>query len=59
LLGSGSAYAKTFVDFALDNLNVVAVIDNMSVGQVLGNLHVSGDKDIAKILYRYPNAIWS
>jgi FkbM family methyltransferase len=57
LLGSGSVYAKTFVDFALHNLNVVAVIDNMSVGQVLGNLHVSGDKDIAKILQIYPNAI--
>jgi FkbM family methyltransferase len=57
LLGSGSKYAKNFVDFAIEKLNVVAVIDNMSVGQVLGNLQVSGDKDIAQILHRYPNAI--
>jgi len=57
LLGSGSVYAQPFVSFALSNLKVVAVIDNMRIGQTLGNFDVCGDEDIVKVLKVYPNAI--
>ena len=57
LLGSGSVYAQPFIAFALRNLKVVTVIDNMRIGHTLGNFQVSGDEDIVKVLQGYPNAI--
>jgi len=57
LLGSGSVYAQPFIAFALRNLKVVAVIDNMRIGHTLGNFQVSGDEHIVKVLKVYPNAI--
>ena len=57
-MGAGSVYANSFVDFALNNLNVVSVIDNMRVGNKLtNNLVVSGDENLASVLNTHPSSI--
>lgn len=50
LLGAGSRLAQSYVDYALANLNVRAMVDNARAGQVVDGVPVVGDEGLKAIL---------
>jgi hypothetical protein len=57
LLGSGSLYAKPFLDFCLSKLNVIACVDNLNIGKRLGSHIVVGDDALPDLLSHFPDAV--
>jgi FkbM family methyltransferase len=57
LLGSGSLYAKPFLEFCLSKLNVIACVDNLNIGKRLGSHIVVGDDALPDLLSHFPDAV--
>lgn len=57
LLGAGSVMAQSFVRYACERLNVIAVVDNLRDGQSLYGLPVIGDAALSQLLTKTPDAV--